>query len=187
MKRETVTYKCYFPVSEKWTSKNGRVKLIDVGNVVSMVARSVISSMPYEYSLKATVAEVVHVFAFKDDDDFLRSNGTENYVEVTVTREMPQFLHVRKRILNTTTNNLINDLPKTPFEDVVFRFFQKLGLELCRKLNCNTEVHIDLFHKSYYEHLKLRVQGYQINNIRTAFQYNRRKQNPVIDEWYDVS
>lgn len=182
MKKELVTYTCNIPVSEKWLSKNGRVKLVDVSEAVSATLRSVIAGMRHEFFLKASVEEVILSYALKDEDDGLL-NGTNTCVRVTVTREIPSFRHVRRTILERTDEDLINELPKNPYEDAVFRFYQMLGLELVKNLDFATDIYVHMYHKNYHEQLRLRVKGCQLNEVRSAYVFRKLMKNPGVEDW----
>jgi hypothetical protein len=173
MKKQLVAYSCNIDVKDEFISKNGRIKLADVAQIVSDCALKVVANMPHEFELAARVEEAIMAYGV-DTDDGSYVKGIRTCARVTVERLMPAFPHVREKILENGVDEYINNLPKTPFEDVVFEFYKLLGHEIYRDPIWSSDLKIKLVHKDYYEYLELMISDdFDIQPIRNMRDYQK--------------
>lgn len=124
-----VKYTCYIDVKDEFKMKNGRLKLADVGEVVSEACLKSVARTSHIFDLTAEVSEVVRTTGVEEEDgSYIKTTGT--YAKVVAEKEMPNFPHVRKEVLRRHPEEYVNYMPKAPFEEVVFRFFQEVGINL---------------------------------------------------------
>ena len=169
---QLVTYSSCIEVRDDFVSKNGRVKLLDVAKIVSDCALKVVATMPHEYEIQAKTEEVIISYGIDtEDDSFIK--GTRTCVCVTVDRLMPAFPHVREKMLNDGVDDFINNLPKTPFEDAIYQFYQEVGKEISRNVEWSGQMKIKMVHKNYFEYLNLYLGDYGIEPIRTMREYQK--------------
>ena len=172
MKNQLVTYSCNIDVKDELISKNGRIKLADVAKIVSDCALEVVVNAPHEFDISAQVEEVIVAYGI-DTDDGSFVKGTRTCARITVERLMPAFPHVREKMLDDGVDEYINNLPKTPFEDIVYKFYQLLGRKICRDSIWSRDLKIKLVHKNYHEHLELILGDFDIQPIRNMRDYQK--------------
>ena len=168
-----VIYTCYVDVTDEYRMKNGRLKLLELGDKVSEICMKAVAGTPHAFDLSTEVSEAVIASGTEDENECFERRA-QTYAKVVVEREMPNFSHVRKKVLENYPKEYANYMPKAPFEEVVFRFFKLLGLEICRKikLDWSPVLKIKVQDGNYRELLRLSVNE-DFENPKNLREYER--------------
>ncbi len=155
-----VTWKTIVFPSEDYLTKNGRVKLAEVGKVVTdainrndtgMFAMGSEDMLSNNLRFKVSECMVAsnHYYIRRDSSEHVR---TIPAVKISITKAMLRFHNIRRLpLLSERNSDIVNTLPRLKAEDMILLILQQSSLVLMGGMSVHTPVYLEMQNGDYTE------------------------------------